>query len=162
MDFDAMPLLWHLTKSHNNLIPTLSMSWDPFDTGWHGCGQWVRRNTSKCKTFKKKTFPVATRGRCDFKSWFLCRCHQAGTLVLHSLDSIGPTMSEIQNLVFWWCVIKLLRHATVTRCDEESIFELVFISILFRWHSSQYEVDLMKALGQIRQSKNVKNCQIGH
>ena len=28
--------------------------------------------------------PRASRWRCDFKSWFLCSCHQAGTLVLHA------------------------------------------------------------------------------
>ena len=54
MNFDATPLIWRLTKSHSNRMPSLSMSWDPFDTVWHGCGQWVRRNTSKCKTCKKQ------------------------------------------------------------------------------------------------------------
>ena len=117
-------------------------------SGWGGIHPSVRYA-------KNKTFPVATRGRCHFKSWFLCRRHQAGSLVLlSSLDLIGPIMSE--NLVFSWRFIKLWRHATVTRCDEKSIFELVCISILLWWHSSWLEVDLMKALGQVRQSKNME------
>ena len=44
---------------------------------------------------------------------------------MSGLDSIGPCMSEIQNLVFWRHVIKLWRHATVTPCDKKLIF--VFI-----------------------------------
>ena len=76
---------------------------------------------------------------------------------MSSLDSIGPCMSEIHNLVFWWRVIKLWHHAMVTPCDKKTKFKVVYISILLRWHSSQYEVDLMKALGQVRQSKNSQN-----
>ena len=62
MNFDATPLLWHLTKSHSNLMPTLSMSSDPFDTVWQGCGQWMRRNTSKCKTFQKHDISCCHQG----------------------------------------------------------------------------------------------------
>ena len=71
---------------------------------------------------------------------------------MSSLDLIGPCMSEIQNLVFWWRVIKLWRHATVTQCDKKSIFQLVFISILLWWHTSWF----------VHQSKTVKNGQNGH
>ena len=81
---------------------------------------------------------------------------------MSSLELIGPNMSEIQNLVFWWRVIKLWRHSTVTPCDENVKFEVVYISILLWWHSSQFEVNLMKALGQVRQSKNVENVENGH
>ena len=73
MNFDATPLIWRLTKSHSNRMPSLSMSWDPFHTVWHGCGQWVRRNTSKCKTCKKQDisccdFHYAPR---DFSVWLV-------------------------------------------------------------------------------------------
>ena len=54
-----------------------------------------------------------------FRSWLLS--------YVCSLESIGTNMSEIQNLVFWWRLIKLWRHATVTRCDEK----LIFLSQLF-------------------------------
>ena len=63
---------------------------------------------------------------------------------MSSLDSIGPIMPEIHNLVFSWRVIKLWRHATVTLCDEKSIFRLVCMSMLLWWHSSWLEVDLIK------------------
>ena len=53
---------------------------------------------------------------------------------------------------FMWVVGKL---------DEKSIFELVCISILLWWHSSWFDVDVMKALGQLRQSKNVEYGQNG-
>ena len=127
MNFNATPLICRLMKSHSNLMPTLSMSWDPFHTVWHGCGQWVRRNTSKCKTCKKQDIS----GCHQILSYDFCvDVIRPGLLsYISSLDSIGPCMSEIQNLVFWWRVIKLWRHATVTPCDEKSIFELLFISI---------------------------------
>ena len=142
MNFDATPLIWRLTKSHSNRMPSLSMSWDPFDTVWHGCGQWVRRNTSKCKTCKKQD--ILSHDFCvdvirPGVLWYVC-----------SLESIGSIMSEIHNLVFSWRFIKLWRHATVTRCDEKLIFELVCMSILLWWQSSWLEVDVMKALGQVR------------
>ena len=54
-------------------MPSLSICWDPFDTVWHGCGQWVRRKTSKCKTCKKQDisccdFHYAPR---DFSVWLV-------------------------------------------------------------------------------------------
>ena len=92
-------------------------------SGWGGIHPSVRHS-------KNKTVSVSTRWRCNFKSWFMCRW--PGLLsYMSSSDSIGPCMSEIQKLVFWWRVIKLWRHGhTVWR---KSIFELVFIISIWSW-----------------------------
>ena len=57
------------------------------------------------------------------------KCNYGIISALTRMCGFGRNMSEIKNLVFWWRVVKLERHATVTPCDEKAIFRLVCISI---------------------------------
>ena len=142
---------------HYQCLETHSIQFDMAAvSGWGGIHPSVRHA-------KTRHFLLPPGGAVILSHDFCVGVIRLGLLsYMSSLDLIGPNMSEIQNLVFWWRVIKLWRHATVTPCDEKSIFELVFISILLWWHSSYFEVDQMKALGQVRQSKNVEYSQNGH
>ena len=120
--FEEMSQLWPWSNDLTELF-------------WAAYCKAARSSSSKYKTFH---FLFPPGGTVILSHNFCVEVITPG--LLSSLDSIGPCMSEIQNLVFWWRFMKLWGHATVTPCDGKSIFELVFISILLRWHSQNLKL----------------------
>ena len=105
---------------------------------WAAYCKAARSSSSKYKTCH---FLFPPEGAVILSHNFFVAVIRPGLLsYMCSLESIGPCISEIQNLVFSWRVIKLWGHATVTRCDGKSIFELVFMSILLRRHSQKLKL----------------------
>ena len=132
--FAAPQCLHRFRKCHN--CDHDQMTW--LKVFWAAYCKAAKSSSSKYKTWHF-LFPPA--GAVILSHNFFVAVIRPGKLsYMFSLESIGPCMSEIQNLVFSWRVIKLWGHATVTRCDGKSMFELVFISILLRWHSQKLKL----------------------